>query len=51
MRGIYVCAISPILDLEFTKLEYINEFNDAISAFVAENYSERVHFIDFTAPL
>lgn len=47
---IYVCAISPILDLEFTKLEYINEFNDAISAFVEDNYAERVHFIDFTAP-
>lgn len=47
---IYVCAISPILDLEFTKIEYINEFNDAISAFVEENYAERVHFIDFTAP-
>lgn len=47
---IYVCAISPILDLEFTKLEYINEFNDAISAFVEKNYAKRVHFIDFTAP-
>lgn len=47
---IYVCAISPILDLEFTKLEYIDEFNDAISAFIEANYSERVHFIDFTAP-
>ncbi|MDE6732443.1 MAG: SGNH/GDSL hydrolase family protein [Oscillospiraceae bacterium] len=47
---IYVCAISPILNLEFTKLEYINEFNDAISAFIEENYAERVRFIDFTAP-
>lgn len=49
---IYICAISPILNLEFTKLEYIDEFNDAISAFVGANYmGQRVHFIDFTAPL
>lgn len=48
---IYVCAISPILNLEFTKLEYIYEFNDAISAFIGANYKQRVHFIDFTAPL
>lgn len=48
---IYVCAISPILNLEFTKPGYIDEFNDAISAFVGENYEQRVHFIDFTAPL
>lgn len=48
---VYVCAISPILKLEFTKPEYINEFNEALSAFVGANYEERVHFIDFTAPL
>lgn len=48
---VYVCAISPIRNLEFTKLEYIDEFNDAISAFIEANYKQRVHFIDFTAPL
>lgn len=48
---VYVCAISPILNLEFTKLEYIDEFNEAISAFIEKNYETRVRFIDFTAPL
>ena len=48
---VYVCAISPILDLEFTKLEYIDEFNDAISKFIEKNYKERVYYIDFTDPL
>lgn len=48
---VYVCAISPIRNLEFTKLEYIDEFNDAISAFIEAKYKERVYFIDFTAPL
>lgn len=48
---VYVCAISPILKLEFTKPEYIVEFNDAISSYIEANYSERVRFIDFTAPL
>lgn len=47
---VYVCAISPILKLEFTKPEYIVEFNDAISSYIEANYSERVRFIDFTAP-
>lgn len=48
---VYVCAISPIRNLEFTKLEYIDEFNDAISGFIKKNYSKRVYFIDFTDPL
>lgn len=48
---VYVCAISPIRNLEFTKLEYIDEFNDAISAFIEAEYKERVYYIDFTAPL
>lgn len=48
---IYVCAISPIRNLEFTKLEYIDEFNEAISAFIKANYKDRVYYIDFTDPL
>ena len=48
---VFVCAISPIRDLEFTKLEYIDEFNDAICKFIEKNYKERVYYIDFTDPL
>lgn len=49
--NVYVCAISPIRNLEFTKLEYIDEFNEAISAFIEAEYKQRVYFIDFTDPL
>lgn len=46
---IYVCAITPIR-VDFTPLERITEFNDKLKDTVAE-YSQRVHFINFTAPL
>ena len=48
---VYICAITPIRRLEFTKLSYINEFNDAIRHFVRTNYKERVHIINFGEPL
>lgn len=48
---VYVCAITPISNLEFTRLAYINEFNDSIRHYIQTNYSERVHFVDFTEPL
>lgn len=48
---VYVCAITPISNLNFTRLAYINEFNDSIRHYIRTNYSERVHFVDFTEPL
>lgn len=46
---IYVCAITPIR-VDFTPLERITEFNDKLKDTVTA-YSQRVHFINFTAPL
>lgn len=48
---VYVCAISPICNLNFTRLEYITEFNEAICDYIEANYTERVYFVDFTEPL
>lgn len=48
---VYVCAITPISNLKFTKLDYINEFNDAIKHYIMRNYKERVHFVSFAEPL
>ena len=48
---VYVCAITPIRDPDFTKPEYINEFNDAIKRFIRKNYKDNVHFIDFGGAL
>lgn len=48
---VYICAITPISDLKFTSLENIDEFNSAIEEYISKNYKEKVHFIDFTAPL
>lgn len=48
---VYVCAITPISDLKFTRLDYINEFNDAIKHYIMRNYEERVHFVSFADPL
>lgn len=48
---VYVCAISPICNLNFTRLDNIIEFNNAISEFIEANYTERVYFVDFTEPL
>lgn len=48
---IYICAITPISRLSFTRPFYIRQFNDAIKNFVLKNYKERVHIIDFGEPL
>lgn len=48
---VYVCAITPISNLKFTRLDYINEFNDAIQHYIMKNYAERVHFVSFADPL
>lgn len=48
---VYVCAITPISRLEFTKPEYIIEFNKAIKDFTQTAYKERVYTIDFGEPL
>lgn len=48
---VYICAITPISRLSFTKPWSIREFNTAIKHFVQTNYSERVHFINFAEPL
>lgn len=48
---VYICAITPISRLEFTKPVYISEFNDAIRQFVKKTYPGRVHFINFGEPL
>lgn len=48
---VYICAITPISRLSFTKPWSIREFNMAISHYVRANYSERVHFINFGEPL
>lgn len=48
---VYVCAITPVSNLEFTRLAYINEFNDSIKNYIRTHCSERVHFVDFTEPL
>ncbi len=48
---IYVCAITPISNLKFTKLARIDEFNDAMKRFIAKSYYGRVHFVSFAEPL
>lgn len=48
---VYVCAITPISNLNFTPLERIDSFNSSIENFIENNYKKRVHFVDFTAPL
>ncbi|MDE6726496.1 MAG: SGNH/GDSL hydrolase family protein [Oscillospiraceae bacterium] len=48
---VYVCAITPICNLNFTRLDNIINFNNAISEFIDTNYTERVYFVDFTEPL
>ncbi len=48
---VYVCGITPISNLKFTKKETINEFNDAIRRFVEHQYDERVHYLYFGEPL
>lgn len=48
---VYVCAITPISNLNFTAPSNITKFNEAITDYIDENYSERVHFISFAEPL
>lgn len=48
---IYICAITPISNLNFTEPAYISEFNDAIGHFVRKNYKERVYTVNFGEPL
>lgn len=50
---VYLCAITPIR-VDFTANGRIDEFNEQISNLVADyntNGEERVHFVDYTAPL
>lgn len=47
---IFVCAITPIC-CSFTPDGRIEEFNSEAKKYIEEKYSERVHFVDFTAPL
>lgn len=48
---VYVCAITPISRLQFTKPSYIAEFNDAMSRFIEKSYYGRVHFVSFAEAL
>lgn len=49
---VYVCAISPIIaESKFTTNYRIDCFNVALKSFIEENYSERVHFLDFAMHL
>lgn len=47
---VYVCAITPI-DSEFSTNYRIDCFNLAMQAFIEENYSERVFYVDFAKHL
>lgn len=47
---VYVCAITPICS-EFSSNYRIDCFNLALQAFVEENYSERVFYVDFAKHL
>lgn len=48
---VYVCAITPVRNLNYTKPAYVTEFNDAINHYIKTNYKDRVYFIDFGEPL
>ena len=49
---VYVCAISPIVaESMFTTNYRIDCFNVALKGFIEENYTERVHFLDFAKHL
>lgn len=45
--NVYVCAITPINDLNFTEHSRIDAFNLAMRNYIMENYGQRVGFIDF----
>lgn len=48
---VYVSAITPIRNFDFSKPMFIDQFNFAMQRFIKLNYKERVHFIDFGVPL
>lgn len=48
---VYVCAITPISNLKFTRSERIDEFNNAIKNYIIQNYQTRVHYVNFAEPL
>lgn len=48
---VYVCAITPISNLKFTRSERIDEFNNAIKNYIMQNYQKRVHYVTFAEPL
>lgn len=48
---VYVCAITPISNLNFTAPSNITKFNEAIKEHIEKSYTERVHFISFAEPL
>ncbi len=49
---VYVCAISPIIaESMFTTNYRIDCFNVALKGYIEENFSERVHFLDFAKHL
>ncbi len=43
---VYICAITPI-NSTFCTNEWIDSFNEQIKEFITENYTERVHYVDF----
>ena len=47
---VYVAAITPI-DCEFSTNYRIDCFNISMEKFIADNYSERVHYVDFAKHL
>ena len=47
---VYVCAITPI-NSTFSSNYYIDCYNLKLRAFIEENYSERVHFVDYAKHL
>lgn len=47
---VYVCAITPI-NSTFSSNYYIDCYNLKLRAYIEENFSERVHFVDFAKHL
>ena len=47
---IYVCAITPV-DSSFTTNEEIDRYNTALSMYIEEHFSGRVHFVDYNKHL
>lgn len=47
---IFVCAITPV-NCDFSSSYHIDCYNLALEQYLAENYPERVHFVDFAKHL